>query len=58
MKSITWILAVVLFSAGSFMIVKDYQDIGPDTSIVTYVGAILCFFGLTTPFWLTIIEKK
>lgn len=58
MKSLAWILAVVLFSAGSFMIVKDYQAIGPDTSMLSYTGVILCFLGVTAPFWLTLIEKK
>lgn len=41
MKPIFIITQILLFGIGSFMIVKDYQNNGPDATMLSWSGVVL-----------------
>jgi hypothetical protein len=53
------LIPAILFISGSLLIIKDYNDIGPYTSWLTWTGGTLCFIGVILFFPLTTwISKK
>jgi hypothetical protein len=47
------LIPAILFISGSLMIIKDYKEIGPDTSWLTWTGGSIFVVGVILFFLLT-----